>query len=194
MNTQLNPYSVRPGALTKTMKLLESIALGVPIVSDTWLLESAKAGHFLPLRNYQPNVPKQEKEWNFQLDKIWGKPQAPFEGHTIYFTFELQKSYSNFDEIKEVCKAVGAKVTTKKGIKSEHVILLGKEDKDKEVERWIQEGAACYNKDLLTNSILRGQVDLDSHEFRIDTKAATPSVAAVSSGKDVKKKTSRRNY
>lgn len=149
------------------MKLLESIALGIPIVTDKWLLDSAKAGQFLALRDYQPSVPQQEKEWNFQFDKVWGKPQSPFEGYTIYFTHELQKSYSDFNEIREVCKTVGAKVATKKTSKVEKFIVLAKEDKDKEAEKWMQDGVTCYSKDLLTNSILRGEVDLDSQEFVI---------------------------
>lgn len=149
------------------MKLLEAVALGIPIVTDKWLLDSAKAGQFLALHDYQPSVLQQEKEWNFQLDKVWGKPQSPFDGYTMYFTPDLQKSYSDFSEIREVCKTVGAKVASKKTSKGEKFIVLAKEDKDKEVEKWIQDGVTCYTKDLLTNSILRGEVDLDSQEFVI---------------------------
>lgn len=162
--------SVKDGTLTKTMKLLQSIALGIPIVTDKWLLDSAGAGHFLALSDYQPSAPKQEREWNFELSKVWHKPQSTFEGYSIYFTPSLKSTYSDFTEIDQVCKAVGAKVTKK--ISDHRVIVLGKDKGDKEVETLLQEGTTCYTKDLLTMSILRGELVLDSDEFRIKSRAA----------------------
>lgn len=187
-----NVLCVRPGTLTKTMKFLQSVALGIPIVTDTWLLDSAKAGHFLSFTNYKPHAPMQEEEWNFQLDKVWGKPQAPFEGYTIHFTPELRKSYADFKEIEQVCKTVGAKVSAKKPSKNDKLIVLAKEDKDKEAEKFMLDGITCYSKDLLTNSILRGQVDLDSDEFVTHPGAAGPA-AAGDTAHEPKKKRKRKS-
>lgn len=187
-----NILCVRQGTLTKTMKLLESIALGIPIVTDKWLLDSAKAGHFLALREHRPSVPKQEEEWNFKLDKVWGTPQAPFEGYTIHFTPELRKSYADFKEIEQVCKTVGAKVAMKKPSKNEKLVVLAKEDKDKEAGKLMQEGFTCYTKDLLTSSILRGQVDLDSDEFMIIADTAESTAAAADYPNDSKTKRGRK--
>ncbi|CAO2651925.1 Nn.00g002080.m01.CDS01 [Neocucurbitaria sp. VM-36] len=188
-----NVLCVRPGTLTKTMKLLQSVALGIPIVTDNWLLDSAKAGHLLSLSKYQPSVPKQEEEWKFTLDKVWGKPQAPFEGYNIHFTAELRKSYANFKEIEQVCKTVGAKLVTKKPDKSEMLVVLAKEDKDKEADKLMQDGIACYTKDLLTNSILRGEVDLESHEFMINAGAGESAAAVADTVNHSKKKRGRKS-
>ncbi|KAF1849447.1 uncharacterized protein K460DRAFT_331441 [Cucurbitaria berberidis CBS 394.84] len=191
INEKCNILCVRPGTLTKTMKLLESIARGIPIVTDKWLLDSAKAGHFLALHDYQPSVPNQEEDWKFELGKVWGKPQAPFQGYTIHFTPELRKSYADFKEIEHVCKAVGAKVVTKKPSKNDNLIVLAKEDRDKEAEKLMQDGTTCYSKDLLTNSILRGEVDLDSDEFMIKPEA--PAAATTTTANQTKRKGRRKS-
>ncbi len=189
---QTDTTSVRPGDLIKTMKLLESLALGIPIVTDTWLLESAKAGHFLALNDYKPKVSEQEKEWKFELDKIWGEPQSTFESYAFYFTAELQKSYGNCEELKQVCKAAGAKLATKKTWKERNVILIASDEKDQEVENFGREGATCYSKDLIVYSILRGEVDLDSNEFMIMGSADENTTTA--NTPKTQKKPSRRSH
>lgn len=157
------------------MKLLESIARGIPIVTDKWLLDSATQEDFLPFEDYRPSVPGQEASWKFTLDKVWGKPQKPFEGYTLHFTSELQKSYTNFDEIKQVCQTVGATVSGKKSAAANRIVLA-KDSGDKDFAKFTQDGVKCFSKDLLTNSILRGEFDLESEEFLI--KVDEPSASA----------------
>lgn len=157
------------------MKLLQSIALGIPIVCDKWLIDSAKAGHFLPLRPYIPSAPAQEKEWNFSIAQIWNQPQNTlFQRYIIYFTPALKGTYAQFAEIEEVCKAVGArrvvvgkKAAGGKEVDAQDTILLAKEDGDEDAVALVESGKTCFSKDFLTNSILRGAVDLESDEFKI---------------------------
>lgn len=160
------------------MKLLQSVALGIPIVSDRWLMDSAKATKFLPLKQYIPNVPIQEKDWNFSLSSIWSIPQVYlFKGYTIRFTDAVRKTYKDFGEMEQVCKAVGARrvVSGKKAggkeLDGEDMIVIGAEEGDTDAEKLIESGKACFSKDFLTNSILRGAIDLESEEFRISPKA-----------------------
>jgi hypothetical protein len=172
----LTMRSVRDGDLHKTPKILLALAAGTPIVTDKWLTDSAKAGHFLSVEAYQPSAPGKEKEWGFALKDVLGHPQTPFEGYTVHFTTSLHAAYQTFTEIEQVCKAAGAaKVTKKKVDKSEKVIILAVEDGDKEAEKLMQDGAVCYSRDLLPTSILRGVLDLESDEFRI--VAAVPTEA-----------------
>lgn len=171
----LTILSVKEGSLTKTMKLLESIARGIPIVTDNWLLESATREDFLPFEDYRPSVSEQEASWNFSLDKVWGKPQKPFEGYTLHFTSELQKSYANFDEIKQVCRTVGATMSAKKSVAGKRIVLA-KDSGDKDFAKFTKEGTKCFSKDFLTNGILRGEFDLESEEFLIQMN--DPSASA----------------
>jgi hypothetical protein len=178
--SSLTSASVRDGDLYKTSKVLQAVATGTPIVTDKWLTDSAKANQFLSVDAYRPFVPKQEKEWKFKLDDIFGQPQTPFEGYTIHFTTSAHALYKPFTEIEQVCKAAGAvKVTKKKMDKSGKVIVLAVEGEDKEAEKLMQDGITCYYRHLLPMSIFRGTLDLDSDEFKIsaggtDEAADTP--------------------
>jgi hypothetical protein len=176
--------SVRDGELHKTPKLLAAIAFGTPIVTDKWLIDSAKAGHFVSVSAYRPSAPKQEREWNVKFDQILGHAQTPFDGYTIHFTKNLKALYSPFTEIEQVCQAAGAKkVTSSRMDKVGNIIVLAKDEDDGEVEKLKQEGIMCYNRDLITHSIFRGSVDLDSSEFKIG-----PETAATNAPKGTKKK------
>lgn len=173
-----NILCVRDGELLKTPKLLLSIARGTPIVTDKWLLNSAKAGQFLATPAYTPSAPKQEKEWNVRFDQVIGQPQTPFSGYTIHFTKSLKATYAAFAEIEHVCKAAGAKkiaTTTSRVDKNGKSIVLAKDEGDAEMEKLTQDGITCYHKDLITQSILRGVLNLDSAEFKIQGHAAMPN-------------------
>ncbi|KAH7092242.1 hypothetical protein FB567DRAFT_625287 [Paraphoma chrysanthemicola] len=162
-----NVLCVRDGELHKTPKVLLAIANGTPIVTDKWLLDSAKGGKFLNVKAYLPSVPKQEKEWHFNFLDVAGQPQKVFEGYTVHFTSSLCSAYKTFAEIEQVCKAAGAaKVTKKKMDKSENIIVLAAEE-DADAEKLMQDGITCYNRELLPISILRGSLDLASEEFRV---------------------------
>jgi hypothetical protein len=181
-STTQNPYkslltlrpSVKEGPLVKTMKLLQSIALGIPVVTDKWLLDSSKDGRLLALADYIPSAPQQEKEWKCNLSAIWNTPQNTlFNGYTIHFTPALKAAYKDFAEIEKVCKAAGVKKVvskklTAKDAAAEQTIVLGAAEGD-DVE--VLGEKMCFGKDFLTNSILRGQVDISSNEFAIVRKA-----------------------
>ncbi|XPT01844.1 hypothetical protein M3J09_010970 [Ascochyta lentis] len=167
-----NVLCVRDVGLAKTMKVIQAIALGIPIVTDRWLSESAKSEAFLDLSSYKPSVAQQEKEWGFDFEKVWGVAQTPFKGYAIYFTPALKKTYTDFRDMDRVCQTVGAKVVAKRTGKSGKVIVLAKEEDDPDADKMIEDGETCYHKDLLTTSILRGTLDLDSDEFKITAKPA----------------------
>jgi hypothetical protein len=168
MYNLLTYRSVRNGGLHKTPKVLHAIARGAPIVTDSWLLDCAKAERLVSLHSYTPSASDQEKEWKFKLDDVLGQPQSPFEGYTIHFTKSLKTIYKPFSEIEEVCKAAGAKkVTSSRMDKTGDIIVLAKEDDDAEAQKLMQDGVTCYTRDLVTFSILRGSLDLDSKEFQI---------------------------
>ena len=49
-----------------------------------------------------------------------------------------------------------------------HYIVLALDSDDVDTPILVEKGAVCYCKDLVTTSILRGKLELDSVEFRID--------------------------
>lgn len=170
----LTPTSVRDGPLAKTMKLLQAIALGIPIVTDKWLIESTQANRLLPLQPYIPHIPTQEKDLRFSLATIWAVPQASLlTGYTIAITPALRQTYKTVAELEGVCKAVGARrVAPTSGKKPDaETIVLAVDDKDPDVAALVDAGHPCFGKDFLTTSILRGKFDLESDEFRVRPRA-----------------------
>jgi hypothetical protein len=167
-----NIHSVRDGDLRKSPKVLQAVASGISIVTDKWLIDSAKVGHFLSVDAYQPSAPKQESDWKFKLADVLGQAQTPFYGYTVHFTTSLLSTYKPFTEIEQICKAAGAaKVTKRKMDKSGKVIVLAMDDDDKEAEKLMEDGITCYSKDIIPCSIFRGAIDLDSAEFKITARA-----------------------
>ncbi|EMD90552.1 hypothetical protein COCHEDRAFT_1179488 [Bipolaris maydis C5] len=174
-----NILCVRDGDLQKKTKVLYAIARGIPIVTDAWLLDSAKEGHLLSLSAYKPSTSKQEEDWGFSFDDVFGQPQTPFEGYTIHFTKNLRGVYESFSEVVAVCKAAGAKnvTSTRMNTTGDNIVLANNYEDDPEAQKLIKDGITCYTKDLFTISIFRGHLDLGSDEFKIKAPNAdsTPS-------------------
>ncbi|KAF2203219.1 hypothetical protein GQ43DRAFT_470171 [Delitschia confertaspora ATCC 74209] len=176
MNQTFDILCVRPKPLHKSLKVLLAVALGVPIVTDNWLIDSTRKGHFLAPEDYIPNVPDQEKLWSFSMSAIWGQPQNHLlSGQTVYFTPALAATYKPFSEIEKVCKAVGAKqVRQPKALKDYKVydddddcIVLAVEQDDEHAIALAEDLHTCYHRDFLTTSILRGHFDFNGDEFQI---------------------------
>jgi hypothetical protein len=190
--TLLTDESVRDGDLQKTTKVLYAIACGIPIVTDQWLYDSALAKRLLAVSAFKPSIPKQEEEWRVKLDDILGHPQTPFADYAVHFTKSVKTKYASFSDIEVVCKAAGAtSVTTgaTKVKKTGSTIVLAEDGDDVEAQKLMKDGVACYTKDFFTYSILRGAVDLESDEFKIDAEAA----AADTPAKEQKKKRGRKS-
>ncbi|KAF1918500.1 hypothetical protein BDU57DRAFT_473184 [Ampelomyces quisqualis] len=184
-----NILCVRDGELHKTPKVLKAIATGTPIVTDKWLTDSAKINHFLAVDTYIPTAPKQEKEWDFKLKDVIGQPQTPFKGYILHFTTSAHALYKPFTEIEQICKAAGAeKITKKRMDKSDNVIVLAAEEDDKEAEKFVQDGARCYYRGIIPKSIVRGNFELDSDEFRVGASDA----GAASTAKESKTRRGRK--
>ncbi|KAL1798906.1 hypothetical protein ACET3X_002943 [Alternaria dauci] len=186
-----NLLCVRDGDLQKTTKVLYAIACGIPIVTDQWLYESASAKRLLAVSAFKPSTPKQEEQWKLKLDDVLGQPQHPFLDYDIHFTRCLKAKYASFPEIELVSKAAGAKdvfIGTAKMKKTGSIVFADDGD-DAEAQRLMKDGVTCYTKDFFTFSILRGVLNLESDEFKIEGVTA----AADTPLKESKKKRARKS-
>jgi hypothetical protein len=145
------------------------------IVTDKWLMDSAKAQRFLPLDQYIPP----------DLKPVWKIPQSRLlEGYTVFFTPALKAAYKTaFADMEKVCKAVGARrvVSKKPGGKDlyeKSSIFLAEVEGDKDVPALLGAGHTCYTKDFLTHSIVVGEVDMASEEFRVQPEKTKPAKPA----------------
>ncbi|KAK5172458.1 hypothetical protein LTR04_003956 [Oleoguttula sp. CCFEE 6159] len=166
-----NFLCVGKGEVKTTGKLLLSLAFGKTIVTDEWVSKSSDAkkllhpARFFPKDDNLAQVPPENRS-ELMTQK------------TLYFTPSLKKDYGGgFKEIEKIAKAVGAARVISKpprelpavsnGTSEHETVVLALEHGDSEVSALSEKGWKCYRKELLSNSILRGHLDLASDEFKI---------------------------
>jgi hypothetical protein len=157
------------GELVATPKVLRSVALGKRVVTDQWLKDSMEQNQLLDLDGYVHDDlgPTMDVDRNKLL-----------EGKALFVTSALEKVYGDgFTHIKELAAALGAHrvevgpAKKASGMPDAATIFLGLDSDDPDAHTLAQEdGRAMYQKNLLTQSILRGELLLDNDEFKCNSK------------------------
>ena len=155
---------VGSGELATTAKVLRSLALGKRVVTDLWIEDSIKDGRLLDLDAYIHDDLAETAD----IDR--GKL---FEGRTLFITETQMKAYGgNVGSIKELATAAGAwKVESGSAKKAsnmppESTIFLGGDANDIDARKLTQEGRTVYQKALLTQSVVRGELLVDEKELK----------------------------
>ncbi|KAF2816854.1 uncharacterized protein BDZ99DRAFT_564685 [Mytilinidion resinicola] len=169
-----NILCVGRSEVKKTGKLLRAIVLGVAIVTDDWFISSHAMGRLLNPDRFAPRDHKNEKAWGFSLYDVLGKEQRTiFSGMTICFTPAMKEHHNSFiTEMRDIVLEAGAeKVITRAatGVKDDGntIVIAVSDEKDTNAAILQDRGMTCYTRDLLSTSILRGSLDLESDEFII---------------------------
>ncbi|KAI5811392.1 hypothetical protein DFH27DRAFT_533204 [Peziza echinospora] len=181
---------VGQGGLVRSSKLALAITLGLPVIEDNWLTDSATESTLLdPSPNYIPHDSTHENEWSFSLAEAIARGQsgdlksllAPYP--TIYITPALLsqlKSSGQEDGYIDVLRAAGASKIVKKppSRTGGDGLVFGAADKEKEkdLKTWKEDGGwVVYRHEMVTMSILRGHLLVDDEEFKL-TPAGDDSV------------------
>lgn len=155
---------VGKGVLATTAKVVRSLALGKKVVTDQWLEDSMSQNQLLDLEPYIHDDLQETSTIN--RSKL-------FTGKTLFFTSALKTSYGDdFTNIKQLATEAGATNvehgTSKKALAMSpgSTILLGLEGDDRDAFVLSQEeGRTVYQKNLLTQSILRARLLCEGEEF-----------------------------
>lgn len=157
---------VGEGDIKKTPKLLMSLVLQKIITSDKWMVHSAQKGKITDPALFEP------PDLDIRRDR-----RKLFKGRHIFVTRALKKEYgTGFKDIQAVVKLAGAESVVSKVLRSsdditkgigKDVVVLALERDDLESISLMDHGVTCYTKDLLSTSILRGELELGDDEFRI---------------------------
>jgi hypothetical protein len=163
---------VGTGELPTTAKVVRSVALGKKVVTDEWLKHSMAQDKLLDLDGYIHD----DLVGTMTINRT-----KLFEGKALFITSALEKTYGQkFADVKELATAVGshrvdsgtAKKATGLGLSDSATIFLAVDGDDPDAQKLVQEGGrTVYQKDLLTQSILRGELLTDSDEFKWNPKA-----------------------
>jgi len=170
-----NFLCVGPGELKTTAKLLMSLVHRKKIVTDSWVTDSHKAGYLLQTTDY---LPPTLAATNFDVDR-----STLFQGKNIYFTPAQKKAYGEgFKGMENIVKAAGAdnvgsrsaKDIIKPGYEEVAIgleaIAIGLEDGDNDVLALQGNNFTVYKKDLISSSILAGELQTDDPNLVIPRK------------------------
>jgi hypothetical protein len=160
---------VAVGELLATPKVLRSLALGKRVVTDQWVKLSMEHGELLDLDDYVHD----DLAHTMSVDR-----SKLLHGKALFITSALEKVYGDsFAHLKELAAAVGAHrvevgaANKTHGMSDAATIILGRDGDDPDAKKLTEEdGRAVYQKNLLTQSILRGELLLDHDEFKWSSK------------------------
>jgi hypothetical protein len=169
------------GDLATTAKVLCSLALGKKVVADQWIEDSMKADQLLDLEGYT----HEDLAKTADIDR-----GELFKGKTLFITDAQMKAYGDgVDNIKLLATAAGAwKVesgSVKKGssMPAADTIFLGGDGNDPDALKLTQEGRIVYQKALLTQSVIRGELLIDEDEFEWHSTQLQPTPKSGKRGK-----------
>ncbi|KAK5112085.1 hypothetical protein LTR85_011666 [Meristemomyces frigidus] len=170
---------VPKGRLATTAKILRSLALGKLVVTEDWLIDSKAQGQLLEPDDYVHDTLKPTITHNRgDLLKGW----------VVYFTKKLAVDYgtTGWSSIKALANDAGARLvesgSAANGEKTARIgptIFFGSDGPDDDRTALLAAQTVVYHKEMLTQSILRGEVDLESDEFMFEL----PKSAAKTKGK-----------
>ena len=164
------------GELKKSEALLVAIAMGADIVTENWIIDTHRKERFPDPSKYLPTDKKHEKEWGFRIEDAIQRGKAPGLSHllanktvflTARFTTTLGKTCTQ--GIRNIATALGAEVTSlrRNGKKLQmNGIAIGVAD-DLEAAEVGRQGMRLYDKELLTNAVLNGELDLEGDDYSI---------------------------
>lgn len=168
---------VGKGELKKTGSLVLAVISGKEVITDDWISTSISNGELLDHRSFLARDPTKEAEWKIDLSEAIERGRKgikPFLNLSFYFTSAAKKDLGKgFTDLKVIAMHAGAKSVqasiprkpSQLGDKSKTIIIAAQDDG--ELSALGEAGWSSFNKDIITLSVLRGTVDVESNEFLI---------------------------
>lgn len=163
--------------LKKTSKFILAVLLGKDIIKDSWVTDSVKGNDLLSVVPYMARDSEKEREWGISLQEaVYRGKQGlkVLQDQTILFTPSAKKALgkNGFDELKEIMKCAGAKgvsstLPKKSPEETSTTVVVATHEDTEEVAALQKLGWRAYVKDIISLSVLRGKLDLESDEFLI---------------------------
>ncbi|KAI9718867.1 MAG: hypothetical protein M1828_006556 [Chrysothrix sp. TS-e1954] len=161
--------------LPKTHKLLMTVALGKPVISDAWLRDSVTNGSLLPTAAYLPvsagGTKKQITSPDLKPDNI--PRNTLMRNKTLFITPALKREYAReYANVPSLASLLSVRAVICKPLRSidpapTDVILGSQKETDPDAIGLMERGLAVFTKQMLSMSILRGELDIESEEFRM---------------------------
>lgn len=176
---ECNFLCVGKGELKKTGNLVMAVVLGKPVITDEWVVQSVAQGELLDFDKFLARDAVREAEWGINLDQAIQRGKdgvKPLAGLSFYFSptakKELGRGYAELKDIATLAGAASVHGTLPKksnnglGLAAASVVIVAAEN-DRDLPTLGAGGWRCFSKDIVTVSVLRGGLNLESEEFLI---------------------------
>ncbi|MCJ1265410.1 hypothetical protein MMC22_005287 [Lobaria immixta] len=173
--------------LRKTCNLVLAVISGKQVVNEDWFVQSVTKGELLDQNGFLARDPVKEAEWETDLSEAIERGKQgvqPFMGFAVHFTPAAKKELGKgFTELKEIAMHAGAKsvqatLPRKSSLAQAPTTIIVALPDDGDLPVLEEGGWRSFNKDIVTLSVLRGSLDVNSNEFLIRHKDGTRSGAS----------------
>ncbi|KIX94571.1 uncharacterized protein Z520_09617 [Fonsecaea multimorphosa CBS 102226] len=183
VSTEINKATILcipEGPLKKTGKLVMAVAMGMDIVTEKWISDAHRLGRLPAIEGYLPLDRSRERQWDFNLKDALSRGKTGLthllSGTTVFLTKQLRNDLGNLErEISQIATILGADAVKHrlpalkdKGKFSEEKTLIIGIPGDPQGAHIGRLGHTLFNKDILIMAALRGQVERQSADFRIE--------------------------
>lgn len=170
-------FCVGKGELKKTTKFIMAVLKGVDIIREDWVTESARLKELQALDSFIAKDPTREHAWGTNLEEAVERGKQGvrvFLGWTIIITSSAKKDLgkTNFADFKDIAMSAGATNVTSTLPKAdqdqpESIIIVGTPG-DTSIPAVANR--RCYTKDIISLSVLRGNLNIEMDEFLLHAK------------------------
>lgn len=173
--------------LKKTCNLVLAVISGKQVITEDWVVQSVTKGELLDHNGFLARDPVKEAEWETDLSEAIERGKQgiqPFLDFAVRFTPAAKKELGKgFTDLKGIAEHAGAKsvVATlprkSSPAQAPKTIIIATPD-DADLLALEEGGWRSFNKDIVTLSVLRGFLNVNSDEFLIRHRDGTGSGAS----------------
>ena len=170
--------------LKKTCNLVLAVISGKQVIIEDWVVQSVTKGELLDHNDFLARDPVKEAEWEIDLSEAIERGKQgvkPFLGFIVHFTPAAKKELGRgFTDLKEIvlhagAKSVQATLPRKSSLAQAPTTVVVALPDDSDLSALQEGGWRSFNKDIVTLSVLRGSLDVNSDEFLLRHKDGTRS-------------------
>ena len=163
---------IGPGSIKMTMNLVAAVASGKPVITDKWAFDSARAKELLDPYDFIAKDGSLVSKLGMSLPEAIERGylgRRPLGGHKVFFTNVARKDLGKaFGDLKEIATYGGATICTRlPGLKEQMRSIVISSSDDPQLAQLTADGWRCFTKDIITLSVLRSALDLNTTEFVI---------------------------
>ncbi|KAJ4968999.1 hypothetical protein NE237_015700 [Protea cynaroides] len=172
----------------RTRNMLETIALGKPVVSHLWLESCRQASSFIDEKNYILRDFKKEKEIGFSMPVSLARAtQYPLlQGKQVFITPNVKPGK---EVIASLVKAVHGQAVERIGRSAfkddkvpDNMLVLSSEEDYTTCVPFLEKGASIYSSELLLNGIVIQKLEYERHRLFVDHVKRTRSTLWLKKG------------